>query len=411
MTYKYTGIQGGRKVYGVFAAASEAELRASLREQGIALLSATETRARSGGGMSVRPRSGFERACSRLFIKKTEVEQAFRQLVILLKGDVAVVEAFETVMTLSKGMLTQALFEVAQLVKEGSSLTRAMRERMPFVGNLYLGLVEVGEANGSLPQMFTYSVDLMEQRRKMRNQIIQAMTYPAIVVIMGLGVGYYVSVVAIPQIASVMGNDVGRLPAITKSLLSTSDWVRDHGYWLVLTPILLFVALALLRLISGVRIVLDYVAIHLPLFGKVGRFSANALFNKTLALLIDSGISVVESLELICGTIANGYYREQVRQIVTHVLAGKTLSSGMELSALKKLSPLSHALVRVGESSGNMDEGLRYVGEYYEDALARRLDMLGKLVEPTLIVVVGGMVAYVYIAFFMGMAAMNAAAI
>jgi type II secretory pathway component PulF len=407
MTYKYTGIQNGRKTAGVLKAENAAELRTRLRELGVILLTAAETKARRSG--SVRPRLGIERACSRLFIKKTGVEQAFRELVILLKGDVAVVEAFETVVSLSKGLLAQALFEVAERVKGGSSLTRAMRERMPFVGALHLGLVEVGEANGSLPQMFTYSTDLMEQQRKMRNQILQAMTYPAIVVVMGLGVGYYVSVVAIPQIASVMGSEIESLTAITRSLLSTSDWVRDSGYWLVLSPVLLVTALFLVRFIRGARVALDYAAMHVPLFGKVGRFSANALFNKTLALLIDSGISVVESLDLIRNTIGNGYYQEQVRQVRAQVLAGKTLSTGMELSALKRLSPLSYALVRVGENSGNMDEGLRYVGAYYEDALARRLDMLGKLVEPALIIVVGGMVAYVYIAFFMGMAAVNTA--
>lgn len=405
--YKYTGLQSGRKVSGIEKAESEAELRTRLRESGIIMLTAAETKARQRG--AVRPRSKIERACSGVFIKKTEIEQAFRQLVILLKGDVAVVEAFETVMTLSKGMLAQAFFEVADMVKEGSSLTRAMRERMAFVGELHLGLVEVGEANGSLPQMFTYSVNLMEQQRKMRNQIIQAMTYPAIVVLMGMGVGYYVSAVAIPQIASVMGGEVERLPPITQALLATSDWIKVSGYWLIVVPVLLFVALALVRLMRGVRVALDCVALHVPLFGKVGRFSSNALFNKTLALLIDSGISVVESLDLICNTLANGYYQDQVRLVRTQVLAGKTLSVGMEISALKKLSPLSHALVRVGESSGSMDEGLRYVGEHYEDALTRHLDLLGKLVEPALIIVVGGMVAFVYVAFFMGMAAMNTA--
>ena len=409
MTYAYKGIQNGRKIAGILEAASEAELRARLREIGIIPMSAKETKARTRG--AVRPRSGLERACSRLFIGSAAIEQAFRQLVILLKGDVAVVEAFGTVVTLSQGLLAQSLHEVAEQVKSGSSLARAMRERMPCIGSLHLGLIEVGEANGSLPQMFSYSVSLMEQRRKMRAQIIQAMTYPAIVVLMGFGVGYYVSAIAIPQIASVMDSDLSKLPAITRSLLNTSGWIRAYGYWCILAPALLAAAIAFARLIPRARNALDCIAIHLPLFGKVCRCSANALFNKTLALLIDSGISVVESLDLIRGTLSNGYYKEQLGIVRAQVLAGKTLSGGMTLSALARLSPLSHALVRVGESSGNIDEGLRYVGDYYEDALARHLDMLGKLVEPALIIVVGGMVAYVYIAFFMGMAAMNAAAI
>ena len=231
----------------------------------------------------------------------------------------------------------------------------------------------------------------------------------AIVVLMGLGVGYYVSTVAIPQIASVMG-DPSALPPITRSLLETSDWVKAEGHWLILGPALFGVALALLRHVPGMGLALDRVGLALPLFGKVGRYAGNALFNQTLAILLESGISVVESLALIRGTLANAFYRRQVAAVRADVLAGKPLSEGIAASALDRLSPLSKALVRVGESSGNLAEGLRYVGDFYAQALARRLDLLGKLVEPALVIVVGGMVAYVYVAFFMGMAAMNAAA-
>ena len=285
----------------------------------------------------------------------------------------------------------------------------AMRAAMPWVGGLYLGLIAVGEANGALPRMFSYCVGLMESRRKLRNEIIRALTYPAIVVLMGLGVGYYVSTVAIPQIASVMGNP-DALPPITRSLLTTSDWVKTQGYWLILGPVLFGVTVAVLRHVPGVGLALDRVGLSIPLFGKVGRFSGNALFNQTLAILLESGISVIESLALIRGTLSNAFYRRQIAAVRASVLAGKPLSEGIAASALNHLSPLSKALVRVGESSGNLAEGLRYVGDFYAQALARRLDLLGKLVEPALVVVVGGMVAYVYIAFFMGMAAMNATA-
>ncbi len=127
-------------------------------------------------------------------------------------------------------------------------------------------------------------------------------------------------------------------------------------------------------------------------------------------MLVKSGISVVDALDLIRGTLANAWYRLQLAHTRTKVMAGRMFSDALNETALKRLTPLTPALVKVGENSGNMDEGLDYVGEYYGDALERRLDLLGKLIEPALIVVVGGMVAYVYIAFFMGMAAMSAAA-
>ncbi len=408
MFFKYTGVENGRKVSAVVESGSLETARAQLRSRGIMIFEIEETRSAAATG-KMKPRSGLERALSGLFIGKEELEQAFCQIVILLKGDVPVVEALDTAVTLSKGMLAQALFEVSRQVKDGCSLSGAMTAKMPFVGVLQLGLIEVGEANGSLPQMFTYCVNLMEQSRALRNKIIQSMIYPAIVVLMGLGVGYYVSVVAIPKIATVLEGDVSRLPAMTRALLVSSDWVLENGLWLLVVPAAVSIGLLLLRRNSKAALSMDYILLKVPMFGKVFQFAANALWNRTLAALLDSGVTVAASLDLTRKTLTNRYYRKQFKQVGALVLAGKSLSAGLERTALKKLSPLSHSLVRVGENSGNLDEGLRYVGSYYEDGLERHLDLLSKMVEPALIVIVGGMVAFVYVAFFMGMAAMNTA--
>ncbi len=406
--FNYTGVADGEKVSALVEGASIREATAQLRNQGVMVIDIKP--ARSGPKGAVRPRTKTERFLTPYMVRKTEIEQAFRQMVILLKGDVPVVESLEIVVTLSKGMLAQAFAEVAKQVREGSSLHSAMGEHMAFVGPLPVSLIEVGEANGSLPQMFTYCVNLMEQRRNLRNKVLQAMTYPAIVVLMGLGVGYYATAIAIPKIASVLDGELEKLPTITRALLDTSDWVIEYGYWLILGPIMIAILMAALRRHERIGFFLEYLLLRIPLFGKVSRFSANALWNKTLALLLDSGIPAVESLELTRRTLSNRYYRFQFERLIERVLAGKSLSTGMETTKLSRLSPLSGSLIKVGENSGNIDEGLRFVGEYYEDQLSRRLDLLGKLVEPALIIIVGGMVAFVYIGFFMGMASMNAGA-
>ncbi len=408
MFFKYSGVTNGEKVSALIEGASLGEATALLRGQGVMVIDIKP--ANSGPKGAMRPRTKLERFFTPYMVRKTEIEQAFRELVILLKGDVPVVESLEIVATLNKGMLAQAFSEVARQVREGSSLHAAMREHMDFVGPLPISLIEVGEANGSLPQMFTYCVNLMEQRRNLKNKVMQAMTYPAIVVLMGLAVGYYATAIAIPKIASVLDGDLERLPAITRALLDTSDWVIQYGYWLILGPVLFVMLLMILKRHERIGYVLNYLMLRIPLFGKVSRFSANALWNKTLALLLDSGIPVVDSLELTRRTMGNRYYRVQFEKLIERVLSGKSLSAGMASTSLSRLSPLSDALVKVGENSGNIDEGLRFVGDHYEDQLSRRLDLLGKLVEPALIIVVGGMVAFVYIGFFMGMASMNAGA-
>ncbi len=406
-TYKYVGVKASAKVSGTLAAENESHLRGLLREQGILLISAKQIKI--SGKDTLKVRAKWERHISNFFIKQTEIEQAMLQLVILLKGDIAIVEAFEQAARLAKGYMASALFEVALSVKQGSSLSKAIRLALPQLGELYQGLIGVGEVNGSLPQMFAYCVRLMQQKRKMRNSMIRAMTYPAIVVLLGAGVGYYVSTVSIPQIASVMGGESDKLPPVTRALLDTSDWIADKGYMLIIYPCLVTIILLVIRLFKPCALVMDHLFLWIPIIGKALCFAENALFNKTMGILIRSGISVVESLDLIEATLTNAFYKTQIDGIRRAVRAGKMFSDGLAQSALQRLSPLTPALVQVGESSGNMDEGLHYVGEYYEDALERRLDLMAKLIEPTLVVVVGGMVAFVYVAFFMGMAAMNTA--
>ena len=198
-----------------------------------------------------RRRNAVERFLSRFLVRKGAVEQSFLQMVILLKGDVPVVSALETTAELAGSDLKAALYETADLVRSGLSLAKALRESMPWIGALFIGLVEVGESNGSLPQMFTYCANIMKQRRTIRNQIIRAMTYPTLVVFMGLGVGYYVSTVAIPKIVSVMGNP-DALPAITRSLLTTSAWLQAHGVWVFLSPFLLVAGYMILRRVPGI---------------------------------------------------------------------------------------------------------------------------------------------------------------
>lgn len=404
--YSYTGVAGGERVRALIESASLQEAAAQLRSRGVMVIDIQPAKTARKG--AVKPRTDLERVITPWMVRKAEIEQAFRQLVILLKGDVPVVESLEIVVGLNKGMLAQAFLEVARQVREGSSLHASMRDRMSFIGPLPVSLVEVGEANGSLPRMFAYCVELMEQRRMLRNKVFQAMVYPAIVVVMGLGVGYYATAVAIPKMATVLEGDLERLPAITSALLDTSDWVLRYGYWVVLGPILFAILVQLLRKNERLGYAVESLMLRIPLFGKVALFSANALWNRTLALLLDSGIPMVESLELTRRTLANRFYRSQFDKLRDRVLSGKSLSEAMAATALCRMSPLSNSLVRVGESSGNMDEGLRFVGEYYEDCLERRLNLLGNLVEPALIVVVGGMVAFVYTGFFMGMAAINA---
>lgn len=403
--FRYKGVKNGKVIREVVEGHSAEEVRQTLRQESIMVMEIAEAAARTRSAL--RPRSAMERKLSGLFISSGELENAIRQIVILLNGYIPVVEALDIARDFAKGMLAQAFNEVAADIRNGASLTASMRKHMPFLGDLSLGLIAVGEANGTLPEMFTHCRELLHQKRMIKNKLVQSMIYPVLVLLMGLGVGYYVTAVAIPKIAEVLDGETTQLPPVTQALLGTSDWVINNGIWIFIIPIMFFSAIAVMRKFRYGAVLIDHVLLRIPLFGKVFRFAANSLWNRNLSTLIDSGLNVVESLELTMNTMVNYCYKKQFRIVIDFIRDGKTLTYGMNNSALKKLSSMSMPLISAGEKSGSIDSGLKYVSEYYEDALNRRLDLIGKLVEPALIVVIGGMVAFVYVGFFMGMAAAN----
>ncbi len=404
--FKYKGLHSGKKVKGVIENESASNAQKVLREDGIMIIDLQETSSPSKK-VGIQPRTNIERKFSGIMISNNEIAETIRQLVIMFKGDIAVVAAFNIAKGLAKGMLAQALHEVAERVKNGSSLSDAMKKDMSFIGELQLSLITVGEANGSLPEMFEYSLELMDQARTIRNKIMQAMIYPAIVTVVGGCVGYYVSAVTIPKIAGVLGGNIDRLPKITRYMLNTSEWITNYGYLIVITPIILTFLFIYLKKIKRTGVILDFIMLKIPVFGKVFSFSANTLWNRTFAILLESGVNVLESIELTKNTMFNRYYRRQFELVSHMVINGKSLSESISKTGLKKFSPMSASLIEVGENSGNIVDGIKYVGDYYNDALERKLDLLSKLVEPALIICVGGMVGFVYTAFFMGMAAAN----
>jgi type IV pilus assembly protein PilC len=413
--FRYKVLSGGQGESGTVNAADMQGAAAQLRSRGCVILELTEAKGRAAASNrdpSSPERSALELRLSRFLVLRSQVELTMRQLASVLRAGVPILTALSAVGRQAPYLLNRAYASIAEKVRRGYSLKRSLREEAPFLGTVTIGLIAVGEANGTLDEMLAYSAQLMERARKVRGQIIQAFTYPAIVVLGAFGVGYYMVTQVFPKIMTFIQKQ-GRhvvLPLPTRILVHVSDFLMAYGLYILLAPIVLTIAFVLARRTQTLGERIDRTILYVPLLGKAFRDHANTMWCRTLGALLRSGIDVLGALELVGATVGNRHYAIQFDKMREIVRQGGSLTRGLESTRLHALCPMSLTMVSVSEEAGGLDESLLHVAQYSEEQLTRRVALLSKLVEPAIFLIVGGMVGFIYFAFFMAMLAVTRSA-
>ena len=406
--FKYEIIVNGKKESGITSAAGISEAATSLRTKGGMIVMLVESdyanaTLKNSSDASVNKNHSWNISLSQFMVNGKALEQSLRYLSVLIKGGVPILSALEICSEEAEGRLAVSYKKVAESIQRGHTLTESMAEEMKFLGKLTLGLVEVGESNGSLDLMFEYAASILERRRKIKNDLIQAMIYPVIVTLMSFSAGFYITTVAIPKITSLLGQKHSALPPITQLLIDSSAFIRTYWPIILATPILIVVCLILARKRRHTGEIIDRWLLKIPLFGKIFKASLNALWGRNLGILIRSGIDIISALQLTERGILNLHYKKEFKKIIETVKSGIPFSDAIDRTSIRQLTPLSYSLVRIGENTGTVDDGLLYVSTFNEEQLERYLEFLSKIIEPVLLIVVGGMVAFVYLAFFIGL--------
>ncbi len=404
--YRVTNAQGGKE-RGIITADNRADAENVLKERQLTVISldALNSSVSESPYYNLKERTPSEKSMARFLISSSQIELALEQLGAMLEGGVPILNAFQTVAAQSNRALGRALFCVANKLQEGRSLTDAIREELPFLGNIIIGMLSAGEANGDIDKMCTYSADLLARKRKIKGQVLQAMAYPALVILVTIGIVAFLMLKVIPKIMKFLANRSAALPPITQALVDVTDYLQANGLYFIFTPIVIGIVVALLRRNAEAAVHIDYVALRIPVVGKVFRASSNMLWCRTLGILLRSGINIISALEFTSAALNNYFYRRELEDMKNIIAQGHPLSTALRVSGIKSFIPLADSMLVVGENTGRMDTGLLKVAEFCDTDLQRRIALLSKMIEPALFVVVGGIVGFVYIAFFLGLMA------
>ena len=323
-----------------------------------------------------------------------------RQLATLVKAGMPLLRALRTVSDqLEAGPLRDAFLQVTRDVEAGVRLSEALSRAPRWFPPFYVNMVRAGEVGGLLDEILLRLAELMEKQQRLKERVKGALMYPAFVLLAAAGILAILMVFVVPTFVGMFSELGSSLPLPTQILVTTATICRAW-WWLVLLGLAGFSAVFQLmaRTPAGKRI-LDQVAFHAPVAGPLIQQLLIARFARTLGTLLASGVPILGALETVRATVTNSVIDDALGDVVHSLKVGESLARPMELSGV--FPPLVSRMVALGEETGQLDEMLVQVASSYEEQVEVMLGGLTQLLEPLLIVLVGGVVGFIVIAMFL----------
>ena len=255
---------------------------------------------------------------------------------------------------------------------------------------LYVALMRAGEASGSMEQMLKRLSRYLEEEERLRRMIKSAMMYPIFVVLIGIAVIAAMMVFVIPKFEEMLRQGNQELPGITQFVINTSHFVSNNALYLGGGTVAAVFLLKRWVATPEGRAIKDQLVFRSPLFGMLAQKSGIARFARTLQTLLMAGVNLIDAIDICKGAVDNAVLEEAIGTIRGQVEAGKTL--GMIMGKLEVFPRMSAQMIMVGEATGNLDKSLEKIADFYESDVEVLVGGLSKMIEPFVLVVLGGIV-------------------
>lgn len=334
-------------------------------------------------------------------LKTSEVDKFTRQLATLVRTSVPILRALSLIADQPASDNTKAVIrDLSEQVSRGRPLSEAMRKYPRTFDNLYLSMVYAGESGGALDVTLGRLADHREKEQEMRRRIQAALAYPAFVVGAGAVTVFAVLTFFLPRVVDLFRNLQQELPWPTRVLIGTTDFMSAHWPWIVIAVVLLAAIVSRNRPGSKKKMLTDLFKLSVPGVKALILNSEIAKFARTLGMLISNGISIHKSLDLATGTIQNDVLRGKIEHVSDEIVSkGSTLSSSLSKTGV--MPDFAVNMVIVGEESGELESALDEVANVYEREVEQAVKLMMALLEPVLILLVGGVVAFIVFAMLL----------
>lgn len=397
----YVALDGsGREVKGGLDAPDLAGAASALRGQGLFPLELTPGRAVAA------PTAGLDRRLLELPVRAAQRALFMNQLGLMLRTGLTLLQALDALATVAtSSTLRRVARRLAAAVSGGRTLSSAMEDEPALGGPVVVQLVRMAEATGELDQALVRSAEWVERRAALRSQVLTSLAYPVLVLLVASGVFWFLTTSLIPKIARFLTSRGGVLPWSTQRLMDLSAFMVAWGPYLAGAVAVTCLALYVARRTRAGLAFTDDAVLWVPVVGLVLRTAAMGHAARTLSLLLGSGLPLVESLRILAASFESTTYARVLVRSRERITQGNTLAASLED---RNVTPLFLQVVAVGERTGALDEVLGELSTFYDQRLQALLRTLAAMVEPVTLVVVGGMVGFVYFSFFQAIFSLTA---
>jgi type II secretory pathway component PulF len=396
--YKYAAItDSGGNTSGVVEAQSLESAQDALAARGLMPTSVSETDAPDSGAGE-----GFLSALNRrmMKVKPQDIILFTKQFKTMLHAGIPVLQSLDVLESQTENLkLKSAIASIAAEIKSGTTLSKAFASHQNIFSELYCNMIRAGEISGTLTEVLERLIFIVDHEFKVKKDIKSALTYPAVVVT-ALVIAFFVLIIfVLPQFVAMFAKSGVELPLPTRICLGIYAGLTH--YWhvgLILLGGIIFTVSSYFRTAGG-KIFRDGLYLRVPIIGPVFKKAAMARFASIFAILQASGITVLESIDILSGTIGNHYISRDFSNLREKLEQGRGLSG--PLRSCPSFTPMMVSMISIGEETGNMEEMLKEAAKHYDYEVEYAVSKMSELLGPVLVAGLTGVVGFFALAIFL----------
>jgi type II secretory pathway component PulF len=328
----------------------------------------------------------------------------FKQLALMIRSGLSITESLDVMTKMQRGPLRQIIKEINYHIKRGDSFSSAIADHKKVFSSLTVQMIHSAEVSGELDITLMRIADYIERKAALKKQVLSAMMYPAFTLCAALLVFIFMLVYIIPKFQEFLQQSGKAIPPATQVMVDLGEFFNANWQVLIAFMVIGIIGLILTYRNSKGRLFLDQCILITPLVSNIIVTASMAQLSWGLAMLLKSGVPVVESLRIISNMINNNVISKSIHNASENVLHGQELSLSFNQPYIAELV---HQLMVVGERSGNLVQIMEEANNYYEDELKTKTKRLANAVEPASIVLIGSIVGFVYYGFFQALMAVS----
>ena len=358
----------------------------------------------NSGNQNLRIQAKNQPPAAKLKVPQKDLLVFFRQLSVILESGVALAQGMILIAeNMTNAKLAFCVQSIAFRLNAGEELSTSLRQYPKVFEPIAIGLIEAGEAGGILEQVLDRIALLLEERAKIKGQIIGALVYPALVLLLSLSVSLGLLIFIVPRFKNMFDSMGAELPALTSFMLNLSNFVTSMTF-AVGAPLTIVVGLYLFRGYYSSkkgRLIVDTNVLKIPLFGDLLLRSEMAGMCDTLSTLVNSGIPIVEGIDRCISASSNELIRQTLRQSILLITQGQELNYSMGRSNV--FPKLVISMIKIGEETGQLSFMLEKLAIFYKREVEATVSSLTKAMEPAVIFVVAGIVGTIVVSLYLPM--------